>query len=869
MFVSLVFFALLAFVVLLDQRVRKLEHRIAYLDDTAVPKQQVDTNEPDSVEPSLAQKVAVIAQARAPARVVKAPAEASIAATALPTTDPVKSPSIVEPDDQPAAKPFYQRIVAGGFEELFGSRLPIWAGGITLAVAGLFIVKYSIDQGLLSENVRIGLGLLFATLLIIAAEVSHRWKQTAIDPRVAQALSGAGIAAAYGSILMAVNVYAIMGSIPGFISLATITALALALSLRFGAPSAVLGLVGGVAAPALVGATEPNIPLLALYLILAIGGLSAVARREKWGWLATGALLGGFGWGALMLAGSFVDSLSIGAVGGYLLLLGLAVPLLGFDRDAKIVIRAVPMVLAALQIAVLVIKGGFAPLEWSFYGLLSIGVIILARIDRRLTMMPPIALMVALVTLSVWQDPNPLLLGCVVAGIAILFVAVPLVSVWRESDTLSHVAQASVALTGTYFITALQLPNETFSQTTWGLIALGCACVSGGVAALGWARTDRQKDPRFAILMVVTSLFVALGLSMALPSVAVPSALAAWLAALILFHSHRADWNGYPALGIAALFLLGALAEPILAWALGSAITLFGEPLLASDLPSARTALTHFVMPALLLSGGLWRLRHDLNMITRVLSATCSALMAIAGFILFKHAFALSNTYDFTNYGLAERIIFTQILWVIAWGLWHQRSRGAYVEWVAIGTAALALSRTMVYDVLIFNPLLAEQAVGGLPLLNLLIPAYLLPLGWMIYATRLDARLQTLASKRAVNAVAMVLILLFAFASLRHAFHGSLLVSGTLFEAEDIARSLVAIALAIGFLRYGIFAHDRMWRIASLVLMLGAVGKVFIFDASGLDGLARIGSFIALGFSLIGIGWLYKRHLTVDSVAAD
>ena len=36
----------------------------------------------------------------------------------------------------------------------------------------------------------------------------------------------------------------------------------------------------------------------------------------------------------------------------------------------------------------------------------------------------------------------------------------------------------------------------------------------------------------------------------------------------------------------------------------------------------------------------------------------------------------------------------------------------------------------------------------------------------------------------------------------------------------------------------------------------GAVGKVFLFDASGLEGLLRIGSFVVLGFSLIGIGSL-------------
>ena len=67
--------------------------------------------------------------------------------------------------------------------------------------------------------------------------------------------------------------------------------------------------------------------------------------------------------------------------------------------------------------------------------------------------------------------------------------------------------------------------------------------------------------------------------------------------------------------------------------------------------------------------------------------------------------------------------------------------------------------------------------------------------------------------------------------------------------------------LAVGFLWWGSQTGERSWRIGSLVLMLLAVAKVFIFDAAGLEGLARIASFMALGFSLIGIGWFYNRQL--------
>jgi uncharacterized membrane protein len=76
---------------------------------------------------------------------------------------------------------------------------------------------------------------------------------------------------------------------------------------------------------------------------------------------------------------------------------------------------------------------------------------------------------------------------------------------------------------------------------------------------------------------------------------------------------------------------------------------------------------------------------------------------------------------------------------------------------------------------------------------------------------------------------------------------------------------VLGIALGIGFLVWGIRKGLRDWRIASLTLMLAAAGKVFLFDASGLEGLLRIGSFLALGFSLIGIGWLYSRYLKPDA----
>jgi uncharacterized membrane protein len=50
-------------------------------------------------------------------------------------------------------------------------------------------------------------------------------------------------------------------------------------------------------------------------------------------------------------------------------------------------------------------------------------------------------------------------------------------------------------------------------------------------------------------------------------------------------------------------------------------------------------------------------------------------------------------------------------------------------------------------------------------------------------------------------------------------------------------------------------------RYASAVVILGTVLKVFLIDASDLTGLYRVASFLGLGLSLIGIGYLYQRLL--------
>lgn len=854
--------ALLVVVIILWSRVKQLDRRIALIetrpDRATLPSQPVPiapapTEAPGERQSSRTVTIVnrLVEPALVEAPIPEAPAE-PLSAAPPPETTPPPAPARRQP-----------RTI--GFEELFGSKLPIWGGGITLAVAGLLIVKYSIDAGLLSPAVRVVLGLLFAVALVVGAEVSRRWKQTAIDPRIAQALAGAGIATAYASILIATNVYALVSPATGFIGLALTTAAALGLALRFGSPAAVLGLVGGLAAPALVGESTGNIAPLTAYLALVIGGIASVGRKQRWMWLTATALIGGFGWGLLLVAFEVMDTRNSASLAAYALLLAFAVPMLLGGLAHERLLKAGAAILGAVQIALIVKQGGFGPLAWGFYGLLSVGAIILARIDRKLTILPPVALGIGLVTMLFWPNPSGMMLALVASGGVLLFAGSALAEIWTERGSLRHPIQAAAALGGMLIASAIIAPTDLLTSRQWSLLALASALPLIGSAILGARTTLPHRDARFLILGIGAAALAAIAMPDLLGMRALPAAYALGVALLVELWRRRPDLDYRGAIGVLLFASIAAFAESFARWLGGSLMTLAGEPLFVTTLPTPKRALLDLILPGAILTVAAWRSGALIPAaLSKLVFAACG-LLGIAGlFILYKQVFAIDGGGAFKDRGMLERVILDQILFAIGWAALKWRDRMTGLRELGLAVTYIAIARIMSYNVVLFNPLGRLQLVGAVPLANLLAPAFLLPLFWIWQAAREERELAA-RLKPFVTGIQMLLICLFVAASLRQLFHGSLLAVGGVSQAEDICRSLAAIALAIGFLRWGIFKRERPWRIASLVLMLVAVGKVFVVDTSGLEGLMRIASFVALGLSLIGIGWLYSRHLKSDA----
>jgi uncharacterized membrane protein len=122
----------------------------------------------------------------------------------------------------------------------------------------------------------------FGVVLIAAGEYARGGRLLSDDPRIGQALVGAGIAilyaAAYGSHLL----FELIGNGTAFALMLLITVGALALSLRHGAPTAFMGLIGGFLTPTIVGNPSAGALPVLTYLAVLDVAIFAIAWRRSW-----------------------------------------------------------------------------------------------------------------------------------------------------------------------------------------------------------------------------------------------------------------------------------------------------------------------------------------------------------------------------------------------------------------------------------------------------------------------------------------------------------------------------------------------------------------------------------------------------------
>ena len=286
--------SILALVTTLKLRggVRQLQMRVAALEASRPPTPAVAVRPSPIAEPT----------AKEPSPAMEAlPPE-----PAAPIAPPAAPPGPVKP---PPA------VAAPTLEERFGTQWVVWIGGLALALGGIFLVRYTVEQGLLGPGVRIFLAAIFAGLLIASGEWARRNEIasgiTAIPTRhIPSILTAAGTVAAYATVYAAFALYGFLSPAAAFVLLGIVALATLAAALLHGPALAGLGVAGAFITPVLVPSEAPNYWALYIYLAIVTGAAFALARMRLWRWLAITAVVLGALWTFPGVAYPHVDALT-------------------------------------------------------------------------------------------------------------------------------------------------------------------------------------------------------------------------------------------------------------------------------------------------------------------------------------------------------------------------------------------------------------------------------------------------------------------------------------------------------------------------------------------------------------------------------
>ncbi|WP_404335076.1 DUF2339 domain-containing protein [Sphingomonas sp. MMS12-HWE2-04] len=814
--IAAAFYVVLRRITVLEQELRRVESLVARLELREAREARPKTATYSA--PSAPERVAIPEEPAPPAQ---------------PEARPVKVPEM-------RAEPRFS------LESLIGGRLPIWIGGAALVLAGFFLVRYSIESGLLGPAARTVLAALFGGALIGASEAARSFGPTREDPRVAQVLAGAGIASLYGTLYMAAALYHLIGPLTAFGAVLVVTAAALGLSLRHGPPTAVMALIGGFAAPLVAGFDAAGIGPLLVYLALFIAALFGLAIQRGWGWLALAASIAGFAWINFLIAALGGRPGDLSAVGAFTMLLAAgasaALPATGMDNRW---LRIAPLVAGLVQLLALAPALEFGPLAWSFYLVLAAAALFLAWRDAvyapaALAAAGFVLVLEALALIQPERSATP-----VAAIVAAMLFAVPGHLLAQRSR---HWGLIALLGTGGPLLVAHAAAPSLLPALGWGALELLAAA---GAARIAWQTRD-DDAPLLTAATALAGLLAAVGLAQFVPGAWIALPFAAVLLGLAGWARYRGakplfELPLYPYLAalLAAALPIAALADLVFA-------AVAGDRLPYLRLPPLDTLFRALALPTAALLGAMLDPRM-LGRARRLVGGVAIAVGILLLYALAKQLLAIATLPRFAALGFFERALLTQLCLGTGWALLR---KGKLVSLAGV-LFTLGLCRFAWFDLLVMSPVVEPQSVGALPIVNAAV----------LHAALLAYWLWTLPPRPPLRIGAAGATLVAALVAVRQAAHGDLL-TGPIGRGENGGYSAALLGVALFWLWRGIGAAKHDLRIAGLALLTLVTFKVFLIDAAALDGVLRILSFLALGLALIGIGWAYNRFLARPATPA-
>lgn len=757
-----------------------------------------------------------------------------------------------------------------GLESQLAMRLPIWIGGIALAFAGFFLVKYSIEAGLLSPLVRVMLGGILGLGLVLSGQQIYQKASTRTTLQIGQSLTGAGLAVLYGSLYAATSLYHILPNFLGFVGMIFTTGLAILLSLRQGQPIAFLGLLGGFLTPTMVSAESPSVINLFSYLYILFAALIFLARFKNWGWLWPLAALGAYAWVVLWLFAYFIPTDGVWLT--LFIIAVLATSVFGLQENAPKadkVSKATgwsPLSLASTGLGLILLssvvyKTDFAMEQWVLYGILAIGSFVLAYFkERQFSAFPVLTLIISTVLLGAWE---PSYVGDylrVLIPYAILYLAGSNLLFKHEALKLwaGMIFASSLIFYGLLYSKLVYRYNADIHYTLWASLA-----VTFAVLAVYWVTIVKQRIEESEILQAIfaamVTTFIAITLAVTFTTAVFKTTLTFEMFGLILITQYiRLPILRYYAAILGGLFVVLSL-ENIFTTFASTLFYVMDSQIQYSTAFLYKDPLIYLLLPAVMffLSSYLGT-KDQQDRISKWFELTGYVLLSLGTFsfiqILYVREFAAMSTFP----SLLENGLITNAAFIIGLGAlsvnYFYKRQVSYQ--VGIFLIFFGLARIVLINLLGQNPFQQSIYIHGWPFLNTLWLPFGLPILWSWVASRLSLRFAKL-----FLGASLFLLFMFITMNIRSIFHLPYLSEGVVTDFEIYSYSVAWLLLALTLLFFGILRKDVLLRYASLGLILLTVGKAFLFDASQLVGLYRVISFLGLGLSLIGISYVYSRYV--------
>ncbi len=801
------------------------------------------------------------------------------------------------------------------FESRIGARWAVWVGGIALALGGIFMVKYSIEAGLLSPAVRLSLAAVFGLVLMAVGEFVRRRTQPLIanafqNAMIPGVLTAAGAVTLFAVTYVSYEFYGYVGPVMAFVLLAAVSFATIGLSLLHGQALAGLGLLASMVTPALVSTDEPSAWTLFGFLSVVWLATFAASRIRRWQVVPALANAGMALWAVLYLAGA--ENVDVMPVLFALLVVVLGHGLIWPGDIAADDTPAVPEAASADPFDKL-----FAPpaAAVSLTGALAIvfpALVLASNVPT--TLHADYGFVIAVMALAVlgalrgWAI-YPAIFSAIgaVVGVASM-VALPdgvlidtfgtLAPPTLEGTTpipilgavpvnlllVLAVAYAAVGLAAV----RLRMAGSPLFASLWSLLAPAVPFAILAVSFLNFGNLSFDAKHGLIALLLGLVFFAAAETfsrerteegGLFIPQWTLAAGGFAFLVlALHALTDGLVTTLGVALLGTAAVFATRVRPWPVLPWLMaGAAAVVVGriawEPTIVgaanlSKTPVFNQLLAGYGIPAALLALSAFELRRwPGERIRNLIQALASLFLLLTAAILVRHGMN-GGVLDSSVPTLGEQATYT-LLVIGASAIMMSldlKSPSPVFRYGSMAVGVLSVFSIASAHFIGLNPYFTGELLGKWPFVDLLLVGYLLPgiaYGGLAWYAR-DRRPMPYVIMLALAGVALA----FAWVTLsvRRYWHGEGIADWKGFlQPETYTYSVVWLLLGVALLVVGSKFDSKSIRLASAGLVLIAVIKVFLIDMANLEGILRALSFIGLGAVLIGIGLFYQKILSGKS----